>query len=134
MPVSSKRVEGAGEDRADFLGRLFAAIDAMDTDAFIAMLTPDAEFQFGNAPPVQTRNLIGESVDGFFSTIAGLRHDLHNVVDNGPLLACEGSVTYTRHDGTTVTLPFADVFEFDGDLIAGYRIYMDIGPVYTAAS
>jgi hypothetical protein len=36
----------------------------------------------------------------------------------------------TRHDATEIALPFINVFEFDGDLISGYKIYMDIGPLY----
>ncbi|MBT8098646.1 MAG: nuclear transport factor 2 family protein [Gammaproteobacteria bacterium] len=119
-----------GANRHDLLTKLFATIDAMDTAGFVAMLTPGAEFRFGGAPPVQSRAQIGAAVDEFFSTIAGLQHELHNVIDSSDLVACEGDVTYTRHDGSSVTVPFADVFDFDGDLIAGYRIYIDIGPLY----
>jgi hypothetical protein len=39
-------------------------------------------------------------------------------------------VTYQRHDGSEISLPFTDIFEYDGDLIAHYKIYMDIGPLY----
>ncbi len=109
---------------------LFTAIDAMDTATFLSKLAPDAEFCFGNAPPVRQGQQIGAAVDGFFSTIAGLRHELTNFIADGASIACEGIVTYTRHDGTTVTLPFADTFAFDGDLIESYRIYIDIGPLY----
>lgn len=116
--------------KPEIIADLFAAIDAMDTEGFLAKLTPSAEFRFGTAPPVQKRGPIGETVDGFFSTIAGLRHELKNIIGDSELVACEGDVTYTRHDGTTVVVPFADVFEFEGDLIAGYRIYIDIGPLY----
>ena len=49
---------------------------------------------------------------------------------SGPTLVCEGEVTYRRHNGTEITLPFTDIFEYDGDLIAQYKIYIDIGPLY----
>ena len=39
-------------------------------------------------------------------------------------------MTYRRHDGTEITLPFTNVFEYRGDLIAHYKIYIDIGPLY----
>ena len=42
----------------------------------------------------------------------------------------EGEVTYTRLDGTEITLPFADVFEYSGQRIRHYKIYMDINPLY----
>lgn len=120
--------------RRELLTDLFAAIDAMDTAGFLAKLTPSAEFRFGGAPPVRNRAKIGEAVDAFFSTIAGLRHELTKTIADGESMACEGNVTYTRHDGTKVTLPFADIFAFDGDLIESYRIYIDIGPLYATTA
>jgi len=39
-------------------------------------------------------------------------------------------VTYTRHDGTNLTLPFVNVFAMRGDLIQDYLIYIDATPLY----
>lgn len=121
-------------NRSRLLAELFAAIDAKDTAAFLAKLSPTAVFRFGASPPAQGRDAIGSAVDSFFSSITALRHDLKNQIVDGAILACEGDVTYTRHDGSTITLPFADIFEFDGDLIDSYRIYMEIAPLYSAHS
>ena len=112
------------------LDGLFATIDAMDTPGFVARLTPGAEFRFGGAPAVYGSEQISEAVSAFFSTIAGLQHELSKVFADGASMACEGNVTYTRHDGTQVTLPFADTFVFNDDLIDSYRIYIDISPLY----
>ncbi len=109
---------------------LFAAIDKKDTASFVAALTDDAVFRFGSAPPVQGRENVAAAVDGFFDTIAGLSHSVSKVLWDGSTQICEGEVTYERHNGTTVTLPFTDVFEYSGELIAHYKIYMDIGPLY----
>jgi len=117
-------------DRETQLRDLFSAIDSMDAEKFQVFLAPSAVFRFGAAPPVEGRAAIGETVSGFFGTVAGLRHKLVNVISDGTRWVCEGSVTYTRHDASTITLPFANVFEFDGDLISGYRIYIEIGPLY----
>ncbi|MDH5456082.1 MAG: nuclear transport factor 2 family protein [Gammaproteobacteria bacterium] len=111
-------------------GGLFAAIDAKDGAAFVAYLTEDAVFRFGSAPPVQGRDAIQAAVDGFFSTIGGCAHAVDNTLRQGDTLVCEGVVTYTRHDGSKISLPFTDVFEYENDLIAHYKIYMDIGPLY----
>ena len=46
------------------------------------------------------------------------------------MLVCEGDVTYTKLDGSEVTLPFVNIFEIDGGLIVDYRIYVDVGPLY----
>ena len=111
---------------------LFAAIDAADADGFLQFLTPDARFRFGSAPVVEGHDAIREAVGGFFGSIAGLSHTVTRTVAEGSTVICEGTVTYTRHDGSTIALPFADVFEVEGGLIADYKIYMDIAPLYAA--
>lgn len=111
---------------------LFAAIDAMDMPAFLGHLAPEASFRFGSAPAVTGREAIGAAVGEFFSTIAGLSHELTLMLEQGDTLVCEGKVTYTRADGSTVTLPFADVFDYEGELIGAYKIYADISPLYAA--
>lgn len=109
---------------------VFTAIDQRDADGFVSYLTADAIFRFGSAPPAKGRDAAREAVAGFFGTIAGLSHELNRSLAADNVLICEGEVTYTRHDGSTVTLPFADSFELDDGLISHYRIYMDIGPLY----
>lgn len=114
------------------IGGLFAAIDAQDSAAFVSYLTDGAVFRFGSAEPVRGREAIQAAVDGFFASIAGLSHTINRVVRDGDTLFCEGEVAYRRHDGTDITLPFADVFEYADDLIDHYKIYMDIAPLYAA--
>ena len=86
----------------------------------------------GVAPPAEGRAAIRKAVEGFFGTIAGLSHAIDLTLREGNTLVCEGTVTYTRHDGSRIALPFADVFEYRDDLIAHYKIYMDIAPLYDA--
>jgi hypothetical protein len=47
-----------------------------------------------------------------------------------PATICELKVTYQRHDGSQITLPCLNVFRLRDGLIADYRIYMDINPVF----
>lgn len=112
--------------------RLFATIDARDARAFSALLTSDAEFRFGNSPVVSGTAGITAAVGGFFASIAGCRHALLRTWSGPDAVACEGTVTYTRHDGTAVTIPFANVFELSGSLIRSYRIYIDNSPLAAA--
>jgi ketosteroid isomerase-like protein len=115
----------------DWLTGLFAAIDAKDTPRFVDFLTEDATFRFGSAPAATGREAIAHAVGGFFDTIAGLSHTVDKVWSGSGTLMCEGDVCYTRHDGSQVTIPFADAFDMRGDKISGYRIYIDISPLYT---
>ena len=116
--------------RQKLVEELFAAIDAKDAQAFSEFLTESAEFRFGSSPIVQGRERIRDAVDGFFASIAALKHDLDLVLGDGKHLLCEGHVTYTRHDGSRITLPFADSFVVNTDGIERYRIYIDIAPLY----
>ena len=112
------------------IGGLFAAIDLQDSDAFVAHLAEDAVFRFGSAPPVQGRVAVRAAVDAFFGTIAGLSHRVDRTLRDGDTLVCIGEVTYRRHNGGEITLPFTNVFDYDGGLINFYGIYIDIAPLY----
>ena len=111
-------------------GGMFTAIAAKDGATFVSYLTEDAVFRFGSAPPVQGRDAIKAAVEGFFTTIAACSHDISNTLRQDDTLVCEGVVTYTRHDGSEIALPFTDVLEHEGRLIAHYKIYIDIGPLF----
>jgi sulfide dehydrogenase cytochrome subunit len=103
---------GSSHGGVDF-GKLFVSIDSMDTEGFLGFIAPDGEFRFGSSPPVQGHDGIRAAVEGFFSSFAAL-------------------VTYTRHDGSRITLPFCNVFETEDGLISLYRIYIDVAPLYAA--
>ena len=116
-------------DTIDFAS-LFASIDAMDTDRFLSFIHEDGVFRFGSAPPVTGHSGIRAAVEGFFASIAAVQHEIRRQICDGSTVVCEGEVIYTRHDGSTVTLPFANVFDTAGGLIETYRIYIDIAPLY----
>ena len=120
-------IDGAAGIQFD---KLFASIDAMDTESFLSFIHPDATFRFGSSPAVKGHAEIRATVYGFFTSFAALRHDLQRLVADGNAVVCEGDVTYTRHDGNCITLPFANIFEVDEGLIILYRVYVDIGPLY----
>lgn len=112
------------------LSRLFAVIDRMDSDSFALFLTENASFRFGNQPPVLGRENIRLAVSNFFSTIKGLHHRISNVWEFNNTVICEGQVTYRRSDAKEITVPFVDILEAEGELIADYRIYIDISPLF----
>ena len=105
--------------------RLFATIDGKDTAAFLDFLADDGEFRFANAPAAVGHEAIGAMVGGFFAAIGGSRHRLIRTWGDADTAVCEGEVTYTRHDGSSLTLPFVNVFYLRGDKIQSYRIYID---------
>jgi len=110
--------------------KLFASIDAMDTESFLSFIRADATFRFGSSPAVRGHAEIRAAVESFFASFAALKHDLQRIVADGNAVVCEGEVTYTRHDNSTITLPFANIFDVDDGLISQYRVYIDIGPLF----
>jgi hypothetical protein len=114
--------------------RLFRTIDGSDAAGFVDFLTPDAQFRFGNAPTIQGTAEIGAAVTGFFGTIRSSQHRLVQSWGAGESAGCEGEVTYTRLDGSVVTVPFANVFQFSGDKVSSYHIYIDISTLFSSTA
>ena len=115
-----------------WLGSLFAAIDAMDVARFADFLTEDAVFRFGNAAPVCGKTAVREAVAGLFASVKGLRHTVRASWTHPDGLVMHGEVTYTRHDGSQLTVPFANVFGLRGTLVREYLIFADVSPLWVA--
>lgn len=109
---------------------MYANVDAMRLDEFVATLTPDVEVVVGNNPAMNGRQAVREGIGFFFSTIAGLNHRFLNVVEGNGLTFLEAKVDYRRKDGREVTVPVVTVLERKGDLVKSLRIYFDVAPVY----
>lgn len=107
------------------MARLFATIREMDADGFGEFLAPDAVFRFANRMPVVGRAAIQSAVAAFFSRLRGIRHEIDHVWHLPDTTICEGRVTYTRHDGSHLTVPFANVIKLDGQLIKAYLVHVD---------
>jgi hypothetical protein len=112
--------------------RLFSAIDSADAQAFVKFLSPDARFRFGNAAEVVGSAAITTAVTRFFAAIRSSKHSLLTSWDANATAGCEGEVTYTRHDGSVVTFPFANVFRLRSGKICSYHIYIDISTLFSS--
>jgi limonene-1,2-epoxide hydrolase len=113
-----------------WVAHLLASVDARDTARFLGFLTPLARFRFANMPVAHGQAEVRAAVDGFFAAIDSCRHSIRLVLESPGHLVCEGEVTYRRHDGGVVTLPFVNVFDMNGELIDDYRIYIDAAPLF----
>src|SRR5262249_36424203 len=109
---------------------LYANVDAMRLDAFVAGLSPDVEVVVGNNPVMKGRGAVEQGIGHFWSTIAGLKHHVVNVVEGPELTVLEAKVDYQRKDGREVTVPTVTVLERKGELVKSMRIYLDVAPVY----
>lgn len=111
---------------------LFSAIDSKDVEGFVSHLAGDVVFQFGNNPAVAGRRQVGQSVAEFFTGVRALRHDIREHWHFGDgTLVCRGVVNYERYDGSTLTVPFANIIKLQEDKAADYRIYADISALFS---
>lgn len=117
------------ETQTDFT-RLFTAIDKSDTSTFLSYLTEDAIFRFANLPQVKGQTAIGEFLTGFFASIDHTKHSDIQVYPAGDHIFSTGKVTYTRLDGSTLSVPFCNEFIMKGDKIDKYHIFVDNSELY----
>jgi ketosteroid isomerase-like protein len=117
-------------DHNDWIKQLFAAIDSMDAAKFSDFFTANARFIFGNNPPVIGKGMIKNYVAEFFGAIGGLSHRVDTIISNSDDLVCRGEVTYTRKDGSKLTVSFANYFKVDSGSTAHYQIYVDTSQLF----
>jgi len=115
---------------ADTVIRLFGRGEAFDSEGFIGFFTDAPMYQFGNAEPCLNKAAIKQSVDQFFGSVDALYHDIRNLWEVGDAVFVEMDVSYWRKDGTSIALPCADIFRFDGEKVLELRIFMDANPIF----
>ena len=104
---------------------LFQAVDGGDVDSFVQFMTKDVQFRAGSSEPLRGREAVREDITGLLSSIKGMRHVLNNTLVHDDIVVAHGTVTYTRHDESTLTVPFADIWTMDGEKIEEYLIFID---------
>jgi ketosteroid isomerase-like protein len=110
--------------------RLFNAIDTADTETFVSFLSDDAVFRFGNMPAVEGKDNIRQFLNNWFPTIAGVAHDQIEIWEADGVRIMNGRVTYTRHDGSQLSVYFANTFKMKGDKVKDYLIFVDTSQLY----
>jgi ketosteroid isomerase-like protein len=110
---------------------LFATTDQKDVEANAAHLTEDVELRFGNNEPVIGKDAYMAMSRDFFASLKGLRHEIHSIwAVDGNVVITEMTVHYERLDGQRLSLPCANIFRLRDGLVADYRIFMDVNPVF----
>lgn len=112
------------------LKQIFKAVDSRDAEIFADYFSDDGVFRFANQPVVTGKQDIKKFVSGFFVSVAAIEHQIEEQwpIDNGQ--ACHGQVTYTRHDQSTLSVPFALVVKTGATGISEYLIFVDPSMLY----
>ena len=69
-------------------------------------------------------------VASFFDSIDALEHEIEDSWEVPGGLVCHGQVACTRHDGSTLTAPFANVLKLDSSGNGEYWIFADTSQLY----
>jgi ketosteroid isomerase-like protein len=110
---------------------LFAATDAKDVAANAAYVTDDVELRFGNNEPVVGKVAYEAMSTQFYASLKSLRHEIHSLwTVEDDVVITEMTVHYERLDGQQLSLPCANIFRLRDGLVADYRIFMDVNPVF----
>lgn len=116
----------------DWVRNYFTTVDTLDVDAIAAHFTEDGKFRFSNQPLAIGKQAVRDALAQFFETIAAMHHESIGIWlgDDGNSAVWEADVTYTRLNGTQVTLACASILRSQNDQIYDFRMNMDISPVY----
>ena len=113
----------------ELITKLYQAIDTREAAALAPFLSPSVTFQLGNNPPVNGREAVLEINASFFTSIAGMAHTIDAIWSQGANIICNGSVRYTRFDGSHLSIPFATILTTERGLIHDYKVYADVSPL-----
>ncbi|NVO58698.1 nuclear transport factor 2 family protein [Rhodobacteraceae bacterium B1Z28] len=111
---------------APLIAKLYAAVDAMNARNVVEFVTEDVAFRLGNFDPINGRDSVELANDAFFQTIAAMRHTITGLWSGGDTVFCDGTVHYTRKDGSEHEVPFATRLGLEQGKVYDYRVYVDI--------
>jgi len=102
-----------------------------DVEAVIAAMTDDIVWHYAAAiaPPARGKAEARAFIERFGKGIAMVRWRIFAHAETADRLFLEGVDEYTTIDGVDVAAPYAGVIEFRGDLISGWRDYIDRGTI-----
>ena len=110
--------------------QLFSDIDSMEPERFAAHLAEDVTMRFGNADPIHGRAAVRDAWAGFCEGLDGVSHEPLRRWESDEGSVAEANVTYTKKDGSTVTVPVATIWREDDGGITDYRIFIDLAPLF----
>lgn len=111
----------------DRFAAVIAAWNAGDIELALAGMADEVTWHVaaGAFAPLEGKAAVRTFLTGLRADMADTRwRILHHAVE-GDRLFVEGVDAYTLTSGTAVAMPYAAVLEFDGDLIARWRDYID---------
>jgi len=109
----------------------YREVDKLDMACLSAAISDDIDVRFGNNPTINGKAAAIESFKAFWTAIAGMAHRRVELVAQGDMAVFMANVTYTRHDGSTVTVPVSSHIRKDNNgKINRLWVYIDLAPLF----
>lgn len=115
--------------RLEILQQLIAAWQAKDVERVLGFMAEDIVWHYAAAalPPVRGKAAARKLLSRFQADMHGIQWRIFAHAETEDRLFVEGVDDYTSTDGRRVATPYAGVLDFRGDLIVGWRDYVDLG-------
>jgi hypothetical protein len=113
-----------------FVTEVFQSIDQVDSAKFASFITPNGSFRFANNPAVKGNKAIEDYVEGFLQSLKGISHSNLESWTSENTVFVNGNVKYTRHNNTTLDVPFSCTWKMKGHAIDEYLIFVDSSQLY----
>lgn len=115
--------------RLEILQQLIAAWQAKDVERVLGFMAEDIVWHYAAAalPPVCGKAAARKLLSRFQADMHGIQWRIFAHAETEDRLFVEGVDDYTSTDGRRVATPYAGVLDFRGDLIVGWRDYVDLG-------
>jgi ketosteroid isomerase-like protein len=121
-------------DGEDWAGDFFRAADSFDIEQLTGWFADDVEVRFGNQPAINGKADARAAFEGFWSSIAGMRHRRESLVSLGDMVAQASIVTYTRRDGSEIDMPVSSHLRRTAPgKIDRLWIFIDMAPLFEVA-
>ena len=112
---------------------LLKMFESFDVEGFLAHLTDEAVYRFGNYPPATGKDAIRETIKAsHMDQIKGISFDILKTYEQGDAVIAELAVNYHLTNGNTTTLPCLDIFRFNGEKVSAMLVFMDASPLFAA--
>jgi limonene-1,2-epoxide hydrolase len=113
------------------LRQVIEAWQAKDIDRVLSHMADDIVWHYAAAamPPVRGKAAARKLLERFQGDMHGIQWRIFSYAESGDRLFIEGVDNYRTADGNRVAAPYAGVLEFRGDLITGWRDYVDLGVI-----
>ncbi|WP_332764416.1 nuclear transport factor 2 family protein [Phenylobacterium sp.] len=115
--------------RYEVLRQVIEAWQAKDVDRVLSHMADDIVWHYAAAamPPVRGKAAARKLLERFQSDMHAIEWRIFSHSETGDRLFVEGVDDYRTSDGKRVATPYAGVLDFRGDLIVGWRDYVDLG-------